>query len=363
MPEVKLKIFLDETGHTGENLLNKAQPIFVLASNNFESAEIGAILGDFFGTIKADELKHSSLARKSSGQERIALLIEYLQKNCQGRAISVAGHKEYIATAMMVEWLIEPAMSKCGYNLYAQGANIGLANLIFLGLPVCTSPSIKEGILDRFEKLMRIRSSKCFDNFWDYVNGIYRHFPDSHVILDFLMPSQKILSLQDIIKYPKGIMEIGLTMAYNSIGFWSSKTPASLEIIHDNSSSMARVQWLWDQIVSPDVEERNFYYSGINWQFPLKVSYTEFADSKDFHQLQLSDIIAGSTSKWLEYKWREEQNPYTKQLEDAGIQNLLHWKIWPSQEFTPQELGTEDIDFNQHVEFLASKIKMPHFPN
>jgi hypothetical protein len=94
-------------------------------------------------------------------------------------------------------------------------------------------------------------------------------------------------------------MEIGLPFAFGSIGFWKSQTQELFEIIHDSSSQMACVQWLWDQITSTDVASRTFPCSGMDFQLPLNVQSTDFGNSKDYRQLQLSDLIAGSTAKWL----------------------------------------------------------------
>jgi len=351
-----MRIFFDEAGYTGEDLLNKDQPVFVLASNNFDAKEIEAIWGENFYDIKAQELKYSNLARKTSGQKRIISLINYLNKHFPSKIISVAGHKEYLAICMLVEWLIEPAMHKNGVNLYEKGANIGLANLFF-GVLHAIDPPIKTAFLLKFQNLMRNRSKENFDHFWSSANEISRKIPNLQVPFSILTPSQKTLALTDIINFPQHVMEIGLTFAFGSIGFWKSQCQELFEIIHDSSSQMASVQWLWDQITSTDVESRTFPCSGMNFQLPLNVQSTDFGNSKDYRQLQLSDLIAGSTAKWLTSKWKEEKTFYTEELEAAGIQKLLKWIIWPSPNVTPEELETENIDFNEHVEFLSSQIK------
>jgi len=82
-----MQIFLDESGYTGEDLKNKDQPIFVLASTNLKEQECRAIFKEVFSGIQAEELKHSTLTKKPSGQERIVnftkiLLDNYLKNLC-----------------------------------------------------------------------------------------------------------------------------------------------------------------------------------------------------------------------------------------------------------------------------------------
>lgn len=351
-----MKIFFDEAGYTGEDLLNKDQPVFVLASNNFDAKEIEVIWRENFYGINAQELKHSNLGRKTSGQKRIISLINYLNKHFPSKVISEAGHKEYIAICMLVEWLIEPAMHKDGVNLYEKGANIGLANLFF-GVLHAIDPPIKTEFLLKFQNLMRNRSKENFDHFWSSANEISRKIPNIQIPFSILTPSQNILTLTDLVNFPPHVMEVGHSFAFGSLGFWREQTRESLEIIHDDSSQMASVQWLWDQITSTDVESRTFKCSGMDFQLPLNVRSTDFGNSKDIRQLQLSDLIAGSTAKWLTSRWKEEKTFYTEELEAAGIQKLLKGLIWPSLEVTSEELKTENIDFNEHVKFFSSQIK------
>jgi len=52
-----MKIYFDESGYTGEDLINGQQPLFVLASSNLGESESKAVVKDIFSTTKLSELK------------------------------------------------------------------------------------------------------------------------------------------------------------------------------------------------------------------------------------------------------------------------------------------------------------------
>lgn len=56
-------IFLNESGYTGPDFLHPSQPIFTLATLNLDEPTSIDLKRDFFGTIKAKELKHSAMSK------------------------------------------------------------------------------------------------------------------------------------------------------------------------------------------------------------------------------------------------------------------------------------------------------------
>ena len=56
-------IFLDESGYTGEHLLDTDQPIFALASHHISERSCEELKRRFFGRVQARELKYSQLRR------------------------------------------------------------------------------------------------------------------------------------------------------------------------------------------------------------------------------------------------------------------------------------------------------------
>ena len=60
------RVFFDESGNTGQNLIDEADPIFVLASCSFQVDEEEEVLSHF-QQFKGPELKFSRLRKTAAG--------------------------------------------------------------------------------------------------------------------------------------------------------------------------------------------------------------------------------------------------------------------------------------------------------
>jgi hypothetical protein len=122
--------YVDETGFTGEDLLAEDQPIFVQATNDFSDEEAQQLIASIFGGIGSPELKYNRLARNGRYHERIIELVRVLAGDPL-RAGAWVAHKEYALMTLVVDWWMEPLAYKFGMNLYKDGANHGMANMLY----------------------------------------------------------------------------------------------------------------------------------------------------------------------------------------------------------------------------------------
>src|SRR6266851_1180784 len=100
-----LDVYLDESGYTGDDLMNADQPIFVLASAALPADEAAGVIQQYFGTTGLRELKHSVLASRSKGQQ---MVIEFVRFAKESGAFAVEGwHKEYTLVTTMVDFWVE----------------------------------------------------------------------------------------------------------------------------------------------------------------------------------------------------------------------------------------------------------------
>ncbi len=68
------RVFFDESGNTGQNLIDEADPIFVLASCSFDTHEESNILSHF-QQFKGRELKFSRLRKTATGRKAVFALL------------------------------------------------------------------------------------------------------------------------------------------------------------------------------------------------------------------------------------------------------------------------------------------------
>ena len=63
-------------------------------------------------------------------------------------------------TTMVVEWWIEPLAHQGGLNLYKDGGNHALANLLYVCLEGFWSKDFRRNVLIRFQRMFRARTEE-----------------------------------------------------------------------------------------------------------------------------------------------------------------------------------------------------------
>jgi len=146
-----LDIFCDESGFTGQNLLNPDQRFFAYGSvaiSPTEAAEVVAqTIRDF--RLQGNELKGKNLLRHPSGGKAATALIRRL--GARSRVVIV--NKQYALAGKLFEYTFEPLISDINTVLYGVNFQKFIANLVYL----CSIAGHERArdFADRFEKGVR----------------------------------------------------------------------------------------------------------------------------------------------------------------------------------------------------------------
>jgi hypothetical protein len=87
-------LFLDESGYTGPDLINRDQPFFTLASTNITEADARSLLTSCFGA-RAQELKFAKLAKSERGRSAIVEFVRAIDPN-RGNCAFFSYHKQFL---------------------------------------------------------------------------------------------------------------------------------------------------------------------------------------------------------------------------------------------------------------------------
>jgi hypothetical protein len=349
--------YVDESGFTGEDLLSADQPVFAHATVDLDSAEAQKIVSSIFVGINAKELKYARLRRNPRHQDRIIELVTVMA-NDPTRAATWAAHKEFALVTLIVDWWIEPLAHRSGLNLYKDGANLGMANMQFYCLAGFWSQGFRRRLLEYFQRMMRVRTPKAFTQCEAFVRKESAKVgPDSQEVLRYLWPSFALLGLNHVRGLPDRVLDIALPGLIFLGHIWRGRHEGPWEVVHDQSSNMAKQKWLWDALTSPDLDSARFENPGGLQQFPMNVVGTRFANSEDENQLQICDILAGATAAFLRNRIQQDDDQaYFERLANAGIENLIAGGLWPSKEVTPEALGMKGWDGNKAIEWISGQV-------
>lgn len=123
-------LFFDESGYTGEDLLNREQPTFAYASTALLDGDAASLLSSCFAFSRASELKHSRLSKSARGQDAIVNFIQRISEFSLPVNVYLA-HKEYALLTYLIDFPIEEIFRRSGHNFFEKGFNIALSNAAF----------------------------------------------------------------------------------------------------------------------------------------------------------------------------------------------------------------------------------------
>lgn len=332
-------IFMDESGYTGPNLLDPAQPVLSMASLCCDEAKCTDIRQRVFAARKGSELKYSSLSKSPAGRKMIMELLRELAASPSIVKVAMAD-KRYALVGKMVDLIIEPAMHMNGLDLYDRGANIALTNVMFALL----GTGSHDTLLDLFQKMIRTLE---FADFEEFAGELFRQQFDDEQMDSFVGYFRAGL-LQvgpSILIDPSRTLDLAFTLAFTLVSLWRRDIPSGdgIKLIHDASSIMAYNKPIWDAAVDGSVPEQEIGYDTRTHVFPIAVSETVAEDSKNSVGIQLADVVSGATAAMGRALMKEdgERTQYEKELiEIVNSDAIYKYAVWPSNSVTPEALGT-----------------------
>jgi Protein of unknown function (DUF3800) len=350
-----VEIYLDESGYTGDDLLDAAQPVFTLATHALSEGECKLLRDAHFGRLQVDELKHANLQRRGANQRLLVEFVKALVPYADRIKLGLA-HKKYALTLKLIDLGVEPHLHRAGFDIYRTDFFKTFGNLVYFVLQAGELDTLGR-ILPKFQSLVRRRSQEALVELGRSVQlrtGIDAH--DS--VLDDLEAALSGLRFTDITSLPPAALDLSLTGAIQLMHEWRSSGFSEISIIHDRSSNMAKQKLLWDAVVSPEAPRAIVGYGDKPVEFPIGVVSTSFVDSKTSSAIQIADLLSGALARWA--KWfangRPDGDTYAAALDPVFNGFCLPsfaWIVWPVPQFTPEQTSS---DMGDYLEYVTSRF-------
>ncbi|RSZ38222.1 MULTISPECIES: DUF3800 domain-containing protein [unclassified Variovorax] len=325
-----MRIYCDESGNTGLDLLNEAQPIFSIASTNLDADTCSRLVRRLLRQGQT-EAKYSKLKGSASGQRA---LVEFFSapELTSDTVKFLAADKDYYVITHLVDKLIEPPLHEAGHDLYKDDAHVGLVNLwYFTGHTIFRNGDWRK-VKAAFVRALRERNPSAFGAFDDVLGrAAVDSAPENRDFVTGLLLARGRLP-EFIGVLDADAFDPANDMFINLINKWMALHPGQLEVVHDQSKPLKRNERFLRSMMQP-VSARMIGYGKRKAELPLRVSKFEFADSKDHPQLQLADIVAGAVVDCL-LAWSNKRpaNDYHKQMQSTRLASLEIDGMLPSIE-------------------------------
>lgn len=353
-------IFLDESGNTGHNIVDKDQPIFTLAGCKYSNLEAEKLL-NLTGSKSPIEAHFKNLKRRKSGQDGIVRLMCHKLVNHDHVKVGLF-HKNFMVTTKIVDLLIEHMLHLNGHDLYENGANIGLSNMWFICLPTFCGIDRVQNMYESFVKMLKVQSEDSIEDFYQTVEELKSNLisEDFESDLNMIMATKHYIhdALSGI---DKSSLDPSIPALFSQCAAWGEVHPKGFHVIHDDSHSIESQKMLFGQFMDWSQSSVELGYDRRKFKLPLKGKGLKFSSSETHPQLQVADIIASAIAYWADGVARGEKEDYLfLELDKLNLNKLIINKIWPTQDVTPSELGTvHDGGLNpaDHTAYFLMKAK------
>jgi Protein of unknown function (DUF3800) len=350
-----MDLFMDEAGYTGPDLVNRDQPVFVLASTVLTDGEAQDLVTACFPSQEPGrELKHSRLSRTKKWRAEV---VEFFRQVPNDQVAFFGVHKEFALLAFLIDFWLEPLAYRDGVNLYARGANIALSNVSFITLGATLGLEGRRELLRQFQVMTRDRTPFAYESFWDSFRDATRRHDLIQKAIGGLLAAEMELGWPHLHKLPADLLDLGDYGLLDTIQFWRKKySDSQFDLIHDHSKMIERNRQRWEAVLDPSNPAATVGQDRRTIEFPLPVRGLQLEDSETFLQLQIADIVAGAACTVLNAKARNASSDYTDRLLDVGILNSIAGGIWPSDAISPEELETVGPVLRDPAEFIGEIV-------
>lgn len=348
---MKNTISFDESGNTGQDLLNKDQKVFVLSSVRFDNVEIET-LTSLFKT--ASEIHFKNLKNSQYGRDKIIEFINH-ELITENNIICSVSNKEYVVVAQIVDQLIETFFHKKGVDIYQYGTNLTYTNCIYYFGNHFWNKELYLKFLNLFVAMIRNKDSESIVNFYQSAYDLYNSGrEDYYQILEPILESQRYIKeiINAVTKYT---LDVTLSSFMVLCDKWYKSINTKVNIIFDNSK---QIEYYQDYITfcrNICATNTEVGFGSRKMTFPAQIEKMELVDSSDNLSVQFADLVA-STIAFVYNNQNINQSPFVEKIKQSRLFNLKNYHtLWPEPKITPEDLDMEDGIGINVLDFLAAK--------
>jgi hypothetical protein len=320
------KIFCDDAGFTGDNLLHLDQPYFGYAAVAIEPAEAKALVAALrgrFGLI-GSELKGRVLYRRPDALSLITWLLDELGE----RAVVAVSDKLFSLAAKFFEYVFEPVLARNSLFLYERGFHLHVANVLWAHLTHGETTSAK--LASRFEEMLRRRGGEPQSYFAQ--GGAGGSEGAIATIERFIVACRpeieaELASLADETGRIQWVLDLSFSSAKSVLCTMGERFGA-LDVTFDESKPLAAYRHFFDGFVGrSEIARLKFRGRDAAMTFNL-AKPVEFGSSAAEPGLQLADIVASFSALAA----RDRRTDRGNQILTACLPYFDDDSVWPDLE-------------------------------
>ncbi len=323
-------VYVDESGNSGQNLLDLQQPVFVIAAVRLDEAESLRLATGLAGG--AAESHYTRLRKRPAGQRRVLEFLADPAMNAMTTARVSVIHKEYMIIAKLVDLLIEPVVYASGGDLYADGWHLKITQMFAsLGREACVATW--SSLLEAVVELVWRGTAPAADGLVRAVAAAVDEAGE-HPVGEFLalvpLDAGLLLSWHGRAdgEQSRDALDPALAAMYEQALWWSDRL-GPFRLIYDQSKLVGRWRDRLLDLVDPEIAAAHAITPS-NQPRPLKLVGLEPAVSHDEPAIQVADALAGACGELLRnFAAGRSESSWVDQLREARVLRFVDHLLCP----------------------------------
>ena len=358
-----MNVAFDESGNTGQNLLDTDSPVFALASCHFNAQQI-IELNSHFTHIQAPELKFSKMVGRSRNEQMVVKFLESPHINSDTVKIDIV-HKRFMVIAKFVDLFVEPSVRNSGIDLYKGAGNVATANMLHIVAPVFLNPITWKNFLADFANVVWKRDVGAWAKFLTATELICNQ-------LEFTRPDFASFFLS-VLQWRGRFKQFIETISADELdpippsyallaNAWGRQLGQPFDVLADESKVLVNYKPVLLKLSDPSVKPVTAGYNSRTMDYPLRVNSITPVASETSKEVQFADILAGAACCFL--KGQNSAAPTTfegKIAAQMAGKRLIPNMLWPDTKVTPKELNADGDETGQvNLNDYAAQILRDH---
>lgn len=341
-------VYIDESGYTGNDLLNREQPNLAFSAIYISEEEATQLKDKYFSRSQIPELKHRVLCRRRANWDKLLATQKELLDCHNG--LSYIAQKEYMCVLKLFDICIEPVFFSNGLDFYENGQFLELASVVKLAAPQFWGE-------ERYADLLHLFQTAITDKKMESVRDLQAHARSllRFEMGEYLRPiADGHPAFIDSILHDHASTDVAISLLCGLISRLETMIDEPYAIIHDKSSALANYHDFLTSLI--DVEsEYHFDISDLcRFSYPLKFSGVAEYDSKEKIGIQLVDILVGGVVDGVKVLASSQAaNGYRENvLSNYSDYNLMH--MFPNPNFKDIRERFKGSQLQEHLNFVTA---------
>lgn len=343
-------VYFDESGNTGQDMLNAEQPVFVLASVSFNEKELGE-LEKIFG-VKG-EMHFKKLRKSIEGRKKILEFLDH-ELITESSIMFYAVHKEFNVCGQITDQLIETVMHHRGHDIYVKGNNLFYMNYLFYFGNFFWDKQLYADLIRYFVEMIRTKTPESVEGFYQTAATLLDSVEEKSVLEPVLESRKYIDDILDCAD--KYTIDVTFSSFLVLCDRWYKLHKGLIDVKLDVSKQVSHYSDYLDhtrQLAASGAEKTQLGYDERVMTFPPQIGDLKMVDSKDEFGVQCADLIASA----ITFMYNNEQgsnSPFAREIQKTKLLDLSNAVIlWPSDSESLDAVRSADPSGINPNDFLA----------